>query len=408
MNNMKGFTLAKATTATAEDRKLLVKVHPFAARLIEFLGKTKTKRVPGIGVVVSDAELIRKVFLDRHNFSKNTGNASSALWNPIIGDTGLLNMDGDAHLTLRRELAPAFSQKILPHIIEETFTNHIDHIFEPLLIGGTVDISEVSADLAYRTLWSVIGFENNEINVFEFKKATQVLRSVTEGVKIHRKSLTKSQQKTAKQKLMFVETLTKESYAKAETLPSSTVIRVMKASGYSEQETVSLVKALMITGTETIISYIPRMVALFIDSGYFHDVVMDATGLPDPISSGLEEAFRVTVPTPVAIRGCVLSTTVDDVSFKKGDRVILSTVEACRKFGVFNPYAPTNKIVKNLWFGAGVHMCIGLPVAKAEAEIVMKKLVEVSQQVGGLKIIERNLSSRGHTGSYDKLIIGVR
>lgn len=396
---MNGYNSDGAMKATIDDAKLLRTVHPVASRVVEFLGKRDVVRIPKIGVVVSDPDLIRKIFLDRQHFTKTGDNASAGLWNPVIGDTGLLNMDGDPHLRLRRELSPVFSQKIIPALVTQVFADYVDSCFDGLLDGGQVDITQVSSLLAYRSLWVLLGLPAGNVDDVSFEERTRVLRSVTEGASLYRKTLTVSQQESAREKLSFVEKLAVESYQNP--TPGS-VIEIMKNSGYTVEETVSLTKALMVTGTETIISYIPRMVQLFITSGFLGTLSTE----PGLLDDGLDEAFRVTVPTPAAVRSCVEDYALDGVSFKKGDRVVLSTVEACRKFGVFNPFHSVDKSVKGLWFGAGVHMCIGLPVAKAEATTVATKLIEINK-IKPLKIVSKLPSTRGHTGSYEKLVISV-
>ncbi len=391
----------KAKQATEEDKELLNAVHPTASKLIHWLAKKPARKIPKLGVVVSDAELIRTIFLDRKHFSKMGDGASSALWNPIIGDTGLVNMDGDLHLKLRRELAPAFSQKIIPALVNKTYQQYSEQLLLPLKEGKAVDMVQIASNLAYRTLWDLIGLPDDKSEDYDFEETTKVLRSVTEGIKIHRKTLTKEQQNSAKLKLAFVEKLTIASYNQAEVSnENTTTIAVMKQAGYSLEETVSVVKALMVTGTETIISFIPRMTALFVTSGYLDYLVQN----PDHLSKGIDEAFRVTVPTPVAVRSCIEPTAIGNIKVAKGDRVILSTVEACHRYGDFNPETVLDKNVKGLWFGAGVHMCIGIPVAKAEAEKIIEELIQI-HRLTPIRIVQKTKSTRGHTGSYESLII---
>lgn len=197
-----------------------------------------------------------------------------------------------------------------------------------------------------------------------------------------------------------MEELTITSYNKTKKSNDTTTIAVMKKAGFSVEETVSVVKALMVTGTETIKSFIPRMTALFITSGYLTYLTQN----PAHLTKGIDEAFRVTVPTPVALRNCIEPTTIGNVKVVKGERIILSTVEACHKYGDFNPENVLDKNVKGLWFGAGAHMCIGIPVAKAEAEKIAEELIKIHQSTP-IHIVKKTKSTRGHTGSYESLII---
>lgn len=188
----------KAKQATTEDKELLKAVHPNATKLIHWLAKKPVRKIPKIGVIVSDAEMIRTIFLDRKHFSKMGNGASSALWNPVIGDTGLVNMDGDLHLKLRRELSPAFSQKIIPILVDKTYQQYSAQLLQPLKAGKQVDMVQVASNLAYRTLWDLIGLPDDKTEDYNFEETTKILRSVTEGIEIHRKTLTKNNKKQRK------------------------------------------------------------------------------------------------------------------------------------------------------------------------------------------------------------------
>ena len=51
-------------------------------------------RVPGIGVVVSDAATARAVLLDSEHFSKVGPGAPAGLWPPVLGPSVLVGMAG--------------------------------------------------------------------------------------------------------------------------------------------------------------------------------------------------------------------------------------------------------------------------------------------------------------------------
>lgn len=389
----KMYDLTAAAKATKQDKKLLLKVHPYSARVMELLKRWDVVNVPKVGAIVNNPEIIRNIFMDKTHYSKIGEGVSSSLWTPIIGSSGLLNMDGSAHLKMRRELASSFSQKVIPNLVSTVYTKYITSKILKLEQGETIDVSEITSEIAYRSLWELLGFPENKDD--SYIEETQILRSITEGVELHRKALPEKQIAAAKTKLVFVEKLTATTYNN----DNPGVIKVMKDAGYSLEEVTSVTKALMITGTETIISYIPRAVALFIRSGFMDDLVSN----PELLDQGLEEAFRVTVPTPVAARSVTEPVKVGGKLLNPGDRVILSTITACQRSGFFNPYQPINKTLKGLWFGAGTHMCIGLPIAKNQAELFMKTLLTIPNLK--LEIVEAEGSVRGHTGSYSKLLI---
>lgn len=388
-----------ARQATVEDAVLLKAVHPAGSRLLKFVGeKWRLKRLPVIGTIVSDAALIREIFMDKANFTKIGKGASSSLWNPVIGETGLVNMDGDLHLQLKRNLAPAFSNKICPEIVDRVLENHDNDLKARLLAGEEVDIVKEVANFAYRSLWEIIGLPQNRLSEANFEIAVNTLRSVTEGITVTRKSLSPKQAEIARAKLLFVEELARETYRNA--TDDTSIPGLMKVEGYDEEAAISVVKALMVTGTETIISFLPRMTALFIKSGYLNYL----SDNPEHLSAGVDEALRVVVPTPVAARIARNDVEFHSVKIRKGERLVLSTVEACKRYGDFDPFRGIDKDVRGLWFGAGVHLCLGLPLAIAEAKAFASILIEVNKEKP-LVVVEQTSNDKGHTGSYKKLVV---
>jgi cytochrome P450 len=391
-----------AHKATEEDAILLKAVHPTGSKLLRYVGsKWRLKRIPVVGVILSDAALIREVFMDKENFTKIGKGASSALWTPVIGEYGLVNMDGEEHLMLKRSLASSFSNKVCNELVHRVFSTYHSELKERLLSGEPVDIVQEVAHFAYRTLWELIGLPQNRLSQENFDIAVTTLRSVTEGITVTKKNLSARQIEQAKARLLFVEELARETYQNdndAVTIPG-----LMKQEGFSEEAAISVVKSLMITGTETIISALPRMTALFIKSDY----ISYLSEHPEHVKTGIDEALRVIVPTPVAARIATKDIVFHGAKIRKGERLILSTVEASRRYGDFNPFQELDKNIRGLWFGAGVHMCLGLPLAIAEAKELATLLAEVHKEKP-LEVIEQTSNDKGHTGSFKKLIIQCR
>ena len=64
------------------ERRLHTGAHPVAYPLIRGLGKLRpVVRLPGLGVLVSEASLVREVLMDA-SYSKSGSRASGALWTP--------------------------------------------------------------------------------------------------------------------------------------------------------------------------------------------------------------------------------------------------------------------------------------------------------------------------------------
>jgi len=118
----------------------------------------------------------------------------------------------------------------------------------------------------------------------------------------------------------------------------------------------------------------------------------------------VQEGLRVTVPTPVMLRGLKSPHQVQGLKVKPGDRVMLATIFACQRLGYFDPTRTMPKEYRHIWFGAGVHMCIGLPLAGLEIERYLKMFIEVNQR-SPIRL-ERAVIRRGTlTAGYRELVI---
>jgi cytochrome P450 len=154
----------------------------------------------------------------------------------------------------------------------------------------------------------------------------------------------------------------------------NTVPGRMRALGLTESEAMGAVGAFVLTGTETLVSYIPRLVCLLIDSGWLPQIAADRALVEPAIAEGL----RVTTPSPVMLRSVVADDAIGSVRVRPGDRVILATFAANRALGPFDPSANTAAVLKQLWFGAGAHFCLGAPLAMAQIRLVLDALMDAA------------------------------
>lgn len=385
-------------TATFEDGVLLKAVHPVGSTLLTYIGnKWRLKKIPFVGTIISDASLIREVLMDKKRFSKDGEGASTSFWNPIIGNYGLLNMDGEDHIRLKRAVSNMFAKDRVELIYSTVSAPILDEATEKLKAGENIDMVSIAEKISYLSMWHIVGLSAEKLHGIDFKLAVRTLRSVTEGVNPAKKKLSNKQVTAARGKLVFLEELARDAYNNddRESIPLR-----LKQEGYSEEAAISLTKSLFIAGTETVISFLPRMAALFIKTRYI-DYLSEH---PEHVTKGVEEALRVTVPTPVAVRSVVEDTNFHGVKLKAGERLVLSTIAASKRFGDFNPFNDVDKEIRGLWFGAGVHMCIGVGVALVQAETVGKFLATANADKN-IEILSQASDDKGHTGSYKGLII---
>jgi cytochrome P450 len=174
----------------------------------------------------------------------------------------------------------------------------------------------------------------------------------------------------------------------------------MRALGLGEEEAMGAVGAFVLTGTETLVSYIPRLVALLIDSEWLPQLAADRALVEPAIAEGL----RVTTPSPVMLRSVIAPASIGSVAVRPGDRVILATFAANRALGPFDPDANVAATLRQLWFGAGTHFCLGAPLAMAQIRLVLDAILEA----GPLRIESRAAARGVLIPSYRSLRLSKR
>lgn len=134
----------------------------------------------------------------------------------------------------------------------------------------------------------------------------------------------------------------------------------------------------------------------------------------DPARAGavVEEALRLATPTQNMFRTVTRDVDVEGVVVPHGARVVLSYSAANRDPAVFadpDRFDPDRPNVRDhLSFGAGVHFCIGAPLARLEAVIGLERLSQRARQLmlapGNTFVYEPSYMLRGLT----ELLVEVR
>jgi cytochrome P450 len=154
----------------------------------------------------------------------------------------------------------------------------------------------------------------------------------------------------------------------------------------------------MVAGTETAASAMARMVALLVDTGEQHRLIADRS-----LTEGaVREALRVTSPAPIIGRSVLADLEIGGRTLRAGDRIIVLTWTANNVAGEYRidrPYLPHNR---QLWFGAGRHLCLGGPLAKAELGGMLEAVLGDGRPV---EIVSREYGRRVLIPAYRSLVV---
>ena len=373
-------------TAMAWEHRVMRAAHPVAFPALGML-RRPVQRVPRLGVVVRDAELLRGVLMDPERFTKTGPGSPADLWTPVLGPKVLLNMEGEEHLALRRKLGPLFSPATVTALVDDHLGSALADLTARVRAGETVDLLAEAKRNASRVITSLVGLAPGAVDEALFDRVS----SVTKSVRLQRPRLGARDAAAARSILAELSVHAREAYAGDET----TVPGRMRALGLSEDEAMGAVGAFVLTRTETIVSFLPRMIALLVDSGWMARLRTE----PDRVDAAIAEGLRVTTPSPVMLRSVAAPASIGSLAVRRGERVILATFLANAAAGAFDPEGNPAASLKQLWFGAGVHFCLGAPLAMAQVRATLDALLAVDD----LRIVSRRAARGVLIPSYASL-----
>ncbi|GIF95869.1 cytochrome P450 [Catellatospora citrea] len=348
--------------------------------------------MPGLGVVVNDAALARAVLLDGETFRKDGPGSSGDLWTPILGPSVLLNMEGPAHRALRGRLAELFTPGYADRLCAQVLAGPLAALAARLGRGEPVDLVDSMRTMAGAVICAVVGLESASADDHRamFHRGEQIVAMVT----LRTRTLSPAQARRAREVLAPVGDIAARAYRAGD---EATVMGRMRALGIAEAEARGAAGAFFLTGTETVATLMPRLVALLHDAGQLDRVADD----PARLDTAIDEAMRVSTPTPVMLRSVHADTTIGPVAVRPGDRVLVATHNCCRAYGPFDLDRLHPPELRRLWFGAGPHFCIGYPLAMAEIRAVARTVLAAAP----LRIVRRRAARGVLLPTYRELVV---
>jgi unspecific monooxygenase len=151
----------------------------------------------------------------------------------------------------------------------------------------------------------------------------------------------------------------------------------------TEEELISTTIVLLNAGHEATVHQIGNSVRTILESGSDPaDIFRDEATTERTV----EETLRICAPVHIFQRWALEPAEIDGVSFQRGDKVSLILAAANldpTKFTDPLAFRPDRNEAANLSFGAGIHFCIGAPLARLELNVVLPILFA---RLAGLKL----------------------
>lgn len=387
------------TGAAAHEHRLLRAARP-ALPVLNWMGQfaRPLMKVPFLGWITSDPLVARQLLNDPTHLTLLSEGGVGHLWAQILGDWVYELFDGPGHHDLRTRSKELFTEPSSAAFVAHAWGERLAEARAAFEAGEQLDVADLSRVLVGRMVTQLLGFpvdESRGDDAYRDIFATgERLASIALG--------TTADTELPPDKIALargiVDELTGHIDQVFDTAHPDTVIGRCRELGLSLQETKGLSTLLMVAGTETAASAMARMAAVLYDSGELARLLEHPENRPDTV----REVLRVTSPAPLIGRSVLADVEVAGRTLRAGERVMVLTWTANNVAGAFRmdrPYLPHNR---QLWFGAGRHLCLGAPLARAELGAMLELLIGDGR---GFRVVSRRYGRRVLIPAYASLVV---
>jgi cytochrome P450 len=282
--------------------------------------------------------------------------------------------DGEEHARLRKQVQPGFSKGAMDSWQAMTEKLAVELVSDVLARGECDVVQQLAIPMAIRMIAHILGIP--ECDVGDFRRWSE------DGVRIMEFTPTlnglvgtaKSMSAMAALRRYFL-----EQFATGGLKGSGTVLgRLLEHNtdgSLTDQQLFLIAIHLLIAGNETTSNLLGGMFDTFAHHPEQYDLIR---ANPDLIPMAIEEQLRITTPIQNLYRYTRADYQIGDVTIPNGSRILLSFGAANRDPLAFDDpdeYRADRNPRMHVGFGYGAHMCLGAPLARMEAQAVLRELV---------------------------------
>ncbi|OBH08728.1 cytochrome P450 [Mycobacterium sp. E1747] len=318
--------------------------------------------------VVSDYEDVVRVMKDHRYFSTSEG---ITIPPPPYGQSALIDFDPPMHTAYRRIMNATLSKEVVHESLRPRIEHWANVFVDRVIESGRCDLVydlAVTVPAAVTMEW--LGWDKED-EWWPIGKAWHDLMS---------RPLGDAGFEDAAQVVAWFDTRITEELAKRREDPRDDTLShvanmTIDGEPIPENHGISLVRLLVGAGVDTTTSLIGSALVHL----HFHPGDrLRLTNEPELWTLATEEFLRRYSPVRTVARTCVKETELGGCVIKPGDRVLASPGSANQDGSVFREplrFEVDRAPNRHLGFGSGVHMCLGMHLARVEFEIVVRQVL---------------------------------
>jgi cytochrome P450 len=282
--------------------------------------------------------------------------------------------DGDEHTRLRKQVQPGFSKGALE--VWKSMTEKLaeELVSDVLATPGCDVVQQLAIPMPIRLIAQILGVPECDVSDFrrwsENAVGVMEVRATAAGLIGAAKSMTA---------MVALQRYFVRQFAVGGLKGSGTVLgRLLEHNtdgSLTDRQLLLIAVHLLIAGNETTTNLLGGMFDTLARNPEQYDLIR---ANPDLIPMAVEEQLRITTPIQNLYRYTRADYRVGDVTIPTGSRILLSFGAANRDPLIFDDpceYRADRNPRMHVAFGYGPHMCLGAPLARMEAQAVLRQLV---------------------------------
>lgn len=319
--------------------------------------------------ILTAHEDVRQAGLNSRAFSTTGG---VVLPPPPYGDTALINFDPPEHTPYRRAMNPGLSLQAVNEKIRPRIEYWTDLFIDRVIETGSCDaVYELAVAIPTAVTMEWLGWDNQD-EWWQLGKAWHDLQ----GRALNSVAYLRAAEIVSAFDGRIAEELAMRAAQPRDDEMSRILAVEIEGAPIPREHVISLVRILVGAGVDTTTSLIG---AALVHLHFNPDERRRLAEAPELWKTATEEFLRRYPPSRALVRTCVQEVEVGGQILKPGDFIYAPITSANQDHHIFDePLRFDMERTPNphLSFGAGVHKCLGMHLARAEFEIVMQKVLE--------------------------------
>src|SRR5215218_1647942 len=328
------------------------------------LTETPAQNIDVAGVTVLGYDECQAVLTHPDDFSSSV---YEHIMGPVMGKT-LLEQEGDEHRASRTLVSPLFRAKLLERWRTELVDVVVHELIDRFASRGTADlVREFTFAFPVQVIARLMGLPREDY--VRFQQLSIELLSVVYDWDIGVAA-------SATLKEYFGEILAERRRAPQDDLISVLAESEIGGERLTDDEIFAFLLLILPAGVETTYRASGNLlVAMLTDLSLLELVRSDR----NIMRGAIEEALRWEPPISTVVRVAKRDCELGGIALPKGTNVSVSVAAANRDPAHYpNPdkFDPTRRSFAHLTFGAGPHVCLGMPLARMETMVAINALLD--------------------------------